>query len=229
MAGKSAGRAKASTKPTKPTKAKASARPRSTKTDTLPTITGGLTAQQARFAAEYIKDFNGRQAAIRAGYSPKSAQQQASRLLTLALVKQAIAPQREVAVAARAEEINRMELSAERTRLEIARIAYFDPRKLFREDGKPKAIDELDPDTAAVVAGLEVLEEWEGSGEDRVLVGHIKKWKLADKNSALEKAAKILGLYEKDNDQKGKAVVQGLAEFLSSLHDADAGALPYRP
>lgn len=39
--------------------------------------------QQAQFALEYLKDFNGKQAAIRAGYTAHSAAQTASRLLTL--------------------------------------------------------------------------------------------------------------------------------------------------
>ncbi len=37
-----------------------------------------------RFCQEYVIDYNGTQAAIRAGYSKKSAKQQASRLLTIA-------------------------------------------------------------------------------------------------------------------------------------------------
>lgn len=155
----------------------------------------------ARFVTEYLKDFNATQAAIRAGYAANSAKQQGSRLLTRADVKQAIAPKREEAVAERAEAINRMVLTAERTRLEIARLAYFDPRKLFNKDGSPKGIHDLDDDTAAVIAGLEVLEQYEGAGDDRVFVGYLKKYKIADKNAALEKAAKIAGLYELDNAQ----------------------------
>jgi hypothetical protein len=41
-----------------------------------------LSAKQAKFAAEYVVDHNGAQAAIRAGYSKKTAVEQASRLLT---------------------------------------------------------------------------------------------------------------------------------------------------
>ena len=40
-----------------------------------------LTNRQKRFVEEYLIDLNARQAAIRAGYSPKTAQEQASRLL----------------------------------------------------------------------------------------------------------------------------------------------------
>lgn len=42
---------------------------------------GGLTPKQARFVSEYLKDQNATQAAIRAGYSEKTANQQGSRLL----------------------------------------------------------------------------------------------------------------------------------------------------
>lgn len=92
--------------------------------------------------------------------------------------------------------------SAERTLLEASRIALFDPRKLFREDGSPKPINELDDDTAGALAGLDVLEEFSGSGDERVFVGYTKKYKVADKNSALEKLFKHHGLYERDNQQK---------------------------
>lgn len=40
-----------------------------------------LTPKQLRFCIEYLKDFNGTQAAIRSGYSKKTANEQASRLL----------------------------------------------------------------------------------------------------------------------------------------------------
>ena len=109
--------------------------------------------------------------------------------------------------------------SAERTLLEASRLALFDPRKLFFDDGTPKPITALDDDTAAALAGLEVVEEFEGSGEDRKFIGYTKKYKVADKNSALEKLFKHHGLYEKDNEQKTDAI----SVFLSGLKSS---ALP---
>ena len=41
-----------------------------------------LSAKQARFVSEYLVDMNATRAAIRAGYSPKTAKSQASRLLS---------------------------------------------------------------------------------------------------------------------------------------------------
>lgn len=49
-----------------------------------------LTAKQQRFVAEYLKDLNGTQSATRAGYSARTANEQAARLLAKVSVKEAI-------------------------------------------------------------------------------------------------------------------------------------------
>ena len=49
-----------------------------------------LTTKQRLFVDEYIIDFNGTQAAIRAGYSTRTAQEQSSRLLSNVMVAEAI-------------------------------------------------------------------------------------------------------------------------------------------
>lgn len=50
-----------------------------------------LTDKQKRFCEEYLIDLNATQAAIRAGYSPKTAEQTASRLLRNVKVQEYIA------------------------------------------------------------------------------------------------------------------------------------------
>jgi phage terminase small subunit len=50
----------------------------------------GLTDKQERFCQEYLIDLNGTQAAIRAGYSERSAKEEASRLLTKDNIQQRI-------------------------------------------------------------------------------------------------------------------------------------------
>jgi phage terminase small subunit len=59
-----------------------------------------MTPKQVAFIGEYLKDLNGTQAAIRAGYSAKTANEQASRLLTDVNIAAAVAE----AKAKRAEE-----------------------------------------------------------------------------------------------------------------------------
>lgn len=162
------------------------------------------------FVSEYIIDRNGTRAAIAAGYAPKSAAVQASRLLTTDKVRRAVNTHREEVIAKVQQDTG---ITIERTLREIARIGFFDPRRMFTEDGRPKAIHELDDDTAAVIAGLDVVEEFAGQGQDRVQIGHVKKWKLADKKGALDMLMKHLGSYEVDNKQK----VDGLADLLGSI------------
>ena len=47
-----------------------------------------LTPKQAMFCREYLIDLNGTQAAIRAGYSPKTAQEQSARLLSNVIIQE---------------------------------------------------------------------------------------------------------------------------------------------
>lgn len=65
-----------------------------------------LTPKQVRFVEEYLVDANGTQAAIRAGYSPRTANEQAARMLTIASVRDAL----DVAQRARSE---RVQISAD--------------------------------------------------------------------------------------------------------------------
>lgn len=155
-----------------------------------------LTAKQAAFVAEYLVDLNATQAAIRAGYSARTARQIGHRLLTEVDIQAAIAE----AQKARSQ---RLEITADRVLLELARLAFFDPRKLLNADGTPKALHELDDDTAAAIAGLDVLEEFDGSGEDRVQIGVVKKYKIADKNTALTNAMRHLGMLRDKTELTG--------------------------
>lgn len=119
-----------------------------------------LTPKQERFVAEYLIDLNATQAAIRTGYSAKTAASQGARLLKQGGVARAV----QAAQQARAV---RTEITQDRVLQELARIAFFDIRRLYREDGSMKDPCELDADTAAALASIEVKEELErGGGED---------------------------------------------------------------
>ena len=160
----------------------------------------GLLPKQAAFVTEYLLCGNATKAALAAGYSQKTAHVIGAENLKKPAIA-AVLGQKTMEIAARQDErLAAMELTIERVRRETARIAFFDPRKMFAPDGRPLAITELDDDTAAVITGLDVLEEYEGSGQDRVLVGHVKKYKIADKNTALDRAAKILKMYDDPKD-----------------------------
>lgn len=65
-------------------------KPKSTKAAADKKVAAELTAKQRLFVAEYLKDFNGYQAAVRAGYGQKGAAAQAARLLINVNVQNAI-------------------------------------------------------------------------------------------------------------------------------------------
>ncbi|RQQ19720.1 terminase small subunit [Burkholderia stagnalis] len=158
-----------------------------------------LNPKQARFVDEYLRDLNATQAAKRAGYSEKAACQIGSRLLSNVKVQAAI-------TAARERLAKKFEITRERVMLEYARLAFADPRAFFREDGTLKRVPELDDDTAAALAGFEVTEEFDGSGEDRMQVGVTSKVKWSDKRAALDSISKVMGW----SVDRVKAEVSGL-------------------
>ena len=123
-----------------------------------------LGPRQARFVEEYLVDLNAKQAAIRAGYSPKTAEVQGSRLLSHAKVQRAV-------TARMAERSKRTEVAADRALLEIARIGFSDLRRLFHQDGRLKHPHEWDDDTAASIASVEIVTRNLGDGEVEHVIG----------------------------------------------------------
>lgn len=93
-------------------------------------------------------------------------------------------------------------LKASEILTEVRRLCLSDISRITHPDGRVKLPHELDDDTRSAVASFEIDSK-----------GGIK-YKFWDKNSALEKANKILGQYEKDNKQKTDAL-QSLLDSLS--------------
>lgn len=104
---------------------------------------------------------------------------------------------------------NKAEISVERVLKEMARMAFFDARKLFDADGMPLPVDQLDDDTAAAVVGVDVVTV----GNQDMGVGQVRKIKLADKGKGLEMLARHLSMFKDTVDIKIDAVEQ-LRSFL---------------
>jgi len=105
-----------------------------------------MSHRETVFVREYLLDLNGTRAAAAAGYSSKSASVAASRMLRKVKVQALLKQWME----------ERLDLSADRVLQEIAKIAFFDLRKLVNQDGSLKNINELDADTVAAIAGFEI-------------------------------------------------------------------------
>lgn len=159
-------------------------------------MAGSLTPRQQRFVLEYLVDLNATQAAIRAGYSAKTAKQQGARLLTYADIAAEVQTRRERLSA-------RTQVTAERVIQELARLAFVDPRAIFNPDGSMKPVTDWDEDTARALSGCEVTEEFAGRGEERESVGFTKKVKFWDKKGALELLGKHLALFTERVEHSG--------------------------
>lgn len=163
-----------------------------------------LTAKQEAFVREYLIDLNATQAAIRAGYSAHTAKAIGSENLTKPDVAQAIQE-------AKASRASATGITAERVLLELSRIAFFDPRTLLNDDGSAKPVNELSDDTAAAIAGLDLQELHTEDG----VSGVVKKYKIADKNTALTNALRHLGLL---NDKlQLDATVSGTVSYRANI------------
>lgn len=163
----------------------------------------GLTKKQGTFVAEYLVDLNATRAAVAAGYSKKGAEQTGSVLLRNPKVSEQIAKKH-------GKRLEKLDISADKVLAEIAKVAFFDPRKLFDENGLCKPIKDLDDETAMAVAGLEVFTEYEGKGDDRTESGVTRKVKLADKLRALELYGRHLKLFTDKHEHSGKVTLEGL-------------------
>lgn len=155
-----------------------------------------MTPKQSAFVAEYLIDLNATQAAIRAGYSPRTAQQIGDENLGKPVIAREI--QR-----AMDERAARTGITADRVLKEIAKLAFLDIAGAFDADGALLPLKDMDPDVRAALAGLEIAEITSPEG---VAIGRVKKIKLADKVAALTLLMRHLGML---ND---KLKVQGDAE-----------------
>src|SRR5690606_39059672 len=159
-----------------------------------------LTPKQQRFADEYLIDLNATQAAIRAGYSPKSAEQQGSRLLSNAKVRAYIDERM-------AELSRRTGVTQERIIRELARIAFLDPTKLVNMD-TVELLDDATEDDRAAIAAVKVKTI---SGEETEMVE--REIRFADKIKALELLGKRFGMWI----DKQQVDVQGAVQIVDDV------------
>lgn len=148
----------------------------------------GLTPQQEVFAQAVAKGMSLADA-YRTAYpaslkwKPDSLHQSASKLMADPKVSPRVDELRAAAA-------DRAELDAAEIIREIRRLAVSDIAGIMHPDGRVKLPHELDPATRAAIASFKIDE-----------YGRIE-YKFWDKGAALEKAAKIKGLYEADNEQQ---------------------------
>lgn len=144
---------------------------------------GRLELKQEMFCREYLVDYNATKAAIRAGYSPKTAKQQASMLLTKLNIK---------AFIAKLIEPKKMDLTVSAQKLldQYARRAYVDPMTFFREV-------EIEGQKCLVTKFPSELSEDQSMAVDEVTIGKDGRpiYRLCCKDTSLDRLGRHLKLF----------------------------------
>ena len=135
-----------------------------------------MTPKQARFVEEYLKDLNATQAAIRAGYSKRSAEVTASKLLRNPKVAAAVAE-------AKAERSELTKIDAAWVLTRLVGEATADIADLYRDNGELRPVAEWPLIwRQGLVSGLDV-DEITAGGEK---LGQVTKVKLSDRIRRVE-------------------------------------------
>lgn len=159
-----------------------------------------LTPKQQRFVEEYLIDLNATQAAIRAGYSKKTADVQGPRLLGNVGVAAAISE-------AKAKREQRTQIDADWVlkRLELESDA--DLADLYDDSGALKPVKDWPMVwRKGLVAGIETTQEFEEVDGRKVPAGLVHKVKLSDRIKRLELIGKhvAVGAFAERHEHTGK-------------------------
>lgn len=192
-----------------------------------------LSNQEQVFITEYLKSDNA-SAAYRIAFplsqrwKDKSVHERASRLLAAAKVQSRIAELRR-------KVSESQEITVSKVVSEIDRIGRVDPfAHIYGENGELTDPRSWPEDVRRSVASIETLEEYSGTGKNRVLIGFVRKVKFWPKTAALDMLMKHTGGYELDNEQKNpfanltRDQLRLLESILSEL-ESEAGTVGKDP
>ena len=159
----------------------------------------GLSVFERKFATEYLVDLHAINAYQRASAPKKVAYNTAStnawKLMQRPDMQALITDIRDQAVA-------KAGLGIDDALNKLRQLLMYDVRKLFHADGRPKSVHELDDDTAMAVVGIDVVT----AGNAETGIGEVRKYKLADRIAALDKAMRYHNLFKEEQKSLADAI-----------------------
>ncbi len=155
------------------------------------TVVMKLTAKQEKFCQEYLIHLNATKAALNAGYSPASATEIGCENLT------------KPHIAARLQEYmidaqQKTKITLERVLEEIGRLALFDTRMLYDDEGRLLQPHELSEDAARAISSFKSRKETSGSDTGEAL-DLIEEYKTYDKSKSLDMLMRYFKAYDEGN------------------------------
>ena len=152
-----------------------------------------LNDKQERFCQEYLVDLNATQAAIRAGYSPRSARSQAADLLTKPNIEDRIAQ-------LMAERQERTQVTQDQVIRELALLAFSDVRHYKMDDSGRLDLAEGAP--ASATRAISSVKHKSYTRDD--VTTHEAEYRLWGKPDALKTLANHLGMLTDKLEVGGK-------------------------
>ena len=144
-----------------------------------------MTDKQKRFCEEYLIDLNATQAAIRAGYSEKTAKEIGCENLSKPNIAEYIQQLQQ-------ERSERTQITSDKVLVEVARLAFSNIANFVKVKGQAlKVVDPalLPEDDSAAIASI-------SQTANGITI------KMHDKTANLDKLMRHLGMFERDNDQR---------------------------
>lgn len=161
-----------------------------------------MTERQKRFCEEYLIDLNATQAAIRAGYSPKTANEQGCQVLANISVRARIDE-------ALAERSRRTGVNQDRVIRELARVAFANATDVVDFETAELIQSATSDDTAAIASvKVKTIPTSDGLGIEREI-------RMADKLKALELLGRHMGMFTDNLKVAGDLGVQIIDDISS--------------
>ncbi len=169
-----------------------------------------LSPKQDMFCREYLIDLNATQAAIRAGYSAKTANVKGAQLLAIVSIQNRIAELLE-------KRTKQVSADAAYVLRRLVEIDQMDVADILRPDMSFKPIPEW-PDTwRRYITSVDLAEVYEGAGDERELAGILKKIKWPDKLKNLELLGKHVDVQAFREQVKTDHTVEKLSDLMDEL------------
>lgn len=161
---------------------------------------GKLTPKQRRFCEEYIVDLNATQAAIRAGYSSKTANSQATQILSITKVQEYLSE-------LRLQQQDRVTVDADQVLIELAKIAFCGMGGVLESGPDGLTIKgDINKDTLDAARSISIVEQRTETSKG-VTTTKRASIQLHDRIKALELLGKYLGAFT-EYDQAFKTLCQ---------------------
>ncbi len=178
---------------------------------------GKLTPLMENFVGEYLKDLNGTQAVIRAGYSGKGADVRAAWLLGDIRIQKAVQKRRNKLAA-------KLEMDQEWVLNGYRKLVDYTLDEIYSDDGTLKSIGQISANARFAVSGMKVLKTKTlktykdgGESESETVMQDLK---FSDKKGVLDQVGKHLGMFQDENDQdRSKFNFNGPVQINIGLED----------